>query len=125
MTTSAQAARTYVRQNVMTSSPEKLVGLLLDRGLSWMDKARQAIEDGDVPATGEALSKAFSIVSELRTSIDLEKGGEVAQNLERLYDFVQQRLMSANRERHAALVEEAMDIFSTVKEGWDGILGAS
>lgn len=121
---STAAARTYLHQTVMTASPEKLVVLLYDNALRQMETARVGIENKEVARAGEALSKAFAIVSELRTSLDPEKGGEIAENLDRLYDFIQDRLVKANRERSLESMDEAIKIFKVLKEGWDGIFRA-
>lgn len=122
---STSAARTYLHQMVMTASDVKLVVLLYDHGLNQMEVAMKAVGEGEVARASEAFSKAFATVSELRTSLNKEEGGQIAVDLDRLYDFVQDRLISANRERKVEPIEEALGVMRTLKEGWDGLLRTS
>ena len=109
----------------MTASREKIVAMLLDGGLRQMGRAREGIRIGDAAAVGTAIGKAFAIVSELRSALDSEHGGEIAANLDRLYAFVLQRLVSANAARQDEPLAEASNVLSVIKEGWDGVLKAS
>lgn len=121
--TQTNAAKAYQQQAVMTASKEKLVVLLYEGAIRYIDRADRALETGDVPGVGEALSRAFAIVGELRSSLDHEQGAEIAENLERLYGFAQDRIVLANRDRSAAPLSEARSVLATLKEGWDAIVG--
>ncbi len=118
------AAGAYRRNAVMTASREKLVVLLYEGALRFMDQAVLQFQQGDGSA-GQTLSRAFAIVSELRTALDFEKGGKVATELDRLYIFVQDRLLEATRTRSQERVTEARQVMSQLKEAWDGILKQS
>lgn len=115
------AAGAYRRNAVLTASREKLVVLLYEGALRFMDQAAQQYGKGDASA-GQSLSRSFAIISELRTSLDHENGGPVAAELERLYVFVQERLLEATRTRSPERVAEARKVVQTLKEGWDAIL---
>lgn len=123
--TTTKAADVYRRNAVLTASPEKLVVLLYEGAIRNMERCRLGLSD---PATcrnaetGEALGKAYSIVGELRSTLDHEAGGEIAANLDRLYDFTLEQLHEANVTRTAAPVENGLRVMRTLKEGWDGIL---
>lgn len=106
----------------MTASREKLVVMLYDAGLRQLDRARQALEEGSPAVAGESLGRTYSIVAELRQALDHEAGGEVAGRLDALYQFVQERITAANRQRDAGPVSEAARIMRELKEGWDGVL---
>lgn len=108
----------------MTASREKLVVLLYEGALRFMDQSVLQFQQGDGSA-GQTLSRAFAIVSELRTSLDFEKGGKVATDLDRLYVFVQDRLLEATRTRSPERVAEARQVMAQLKEAWDGILNHS
>ena len=124
MTTAIRdAAQSYRRNAILTASPEKLVVLLYDGAIRFLDRGRQAIENGNVAGAGEAISRAFAVVSELRSALDHDKGGEVAGHLESLYAFVQDRIIQANRSREVQPLDEARSILVTLKEGWDGLCG--
>jgi flagellar protein FliS len=109
----------------MTASREKIVAMLLDGGMRQVARAREGIRNGDGAAVGTAITKAFAIVSELKSALDPERGGEIARNLDRLYAFILQRLVSANAARQDQPLEEACNILIVLKEGWDGVLKAS
>ncbi|MSR75669.1 MAG: flagellar export chaperone FliS [Planctomycetes bacterium] len=115
------AAGAYRRNAVLTASREKLVVLLYEGALRFMDQAAQQFGAGD-PAGGQSLSRAFAIISELRTSLNHQEGSDLAAELERLYVFVQERLIEATRTRSPDCIRDARGIVLTLKEGWDGIL---
>lgn len=116
------AAEQYRRNMIMTASPEKLVALLIDGALRFMDQAKTAIEEGNVGPAGEALSRTFAIVTELRGSLDKDAAPDLSQNLDRLYGFILDRVVSANRQRKLEPLAEAREIMVTIKEGWDGVV---
>ena len=124
MTTATQinAARQYQRQAIMTASKEKLVVMLYDGALRFMDRGLHAFESGNTTAIGEALSKAFAVVGELRSTIDHGRGGTIALDLERLYGFIQDRIVLANRDRQTEPLVAAREVMATLKEGWDAIV---
>ena len=124
MTTAQNAASLYRRNAVLTASREKLVVLLYDGALRFIDQASMGFETGAYAEIATGISRAFGVVSELRSTLDHEQGGDVAANLDRLYRFVQDRLITANRERHLESLNEARRVMATLKEAWDGILGA-
>lgn len=125
--TYAQAAATYQRNAVMTASPEKLVTMLYDGALKYLEQARVGLADEQTarsPEVGKALSKAMGIIGELRASLDHAAGGDIAQNLDSLYDFTLDQLSKSNLERTVAGVDATLEVMRTLKEGWDGIVPA-
>ncbi|MCY1305876.1 Flagellar secretion chaperone FliS [compost metagenome] len=70
---------------------------------------------------GELIGKALGIVSGLREALDMEKGGELAGNLESLYGYITQRLLEANRNNDATILDEVAGLLREVKSGWDQI----
>ncbi|PWV63289.1 flagellar export chaperone FliS [Plasticicumulans acidivorans] len=125
MTSAQQALAQYARVNTVSSvedaSPHRLIQLLLDGALERIAVARRALESGQVAARGTAIGKTVDIVSALRSSLNFEAGGEVAANLEALYDYVERRLLQANLEASEAMLDECARLLHEVKEGWDGI----
>lgn len=125
--TYAQAAATYQRNAVMTASPEKLVTMLYDGALKYLEQARVGLTDEQTARSqevGKALSKAMGIIGELRASLDHAAGGDIAQNLDSLYDFTLDQLSKSNLERTVAGVDATLEVMRTLKEGWDGIVPA-
>jgi flagellar protein FliS len=121
----AEARRRYVTAAVMTASPEKLVVLLYDGALRELSRASHELEKGRRNAAGAALRRALAIVGELRASLDLEAGGEIATNLFALYGFVTSRIVEAGVEPTEAPIAEAKAVLSRLKEGWEGITRGS
>ena len=120
-----QAAANYRKNAILTAPPEKLVVLLYEGAIQNLEKARHVLRGGGdrySPVVGEALGKALAIIGELRTSLDMTKGGEVATRLESLYQFITDHIMAANMNRDPEAIENSLTVLRTLKEGWDGIL---
>lgn len=103
------------------ATPHKLIGMLLDGALESIAKATGAVNSGDISATGEAIGKAMTIVDNLRAMLDSERGGEIAANLEQIYDYVCRRLLQASREKDLEILKEVAGLLREVKGGWDSI----
>ena len=69
----------------------------------------------------QASTRAQAIITELRTSLDFEKGKDVAITLNSLYDYMGRRLMQATAANDPAMVQEVINLMKPVKEGWDAI----
>ena len=125
--TYAKAAATYQRNAVLTASPEKLVRMLYDGAIKQLEKSRAGLDNPSTARSqdvGQALGKAMGIIGELRASLDHAAGGEIAGDLDRLYEFSLDQLSQANLSRTPAGVNNALQVLRTLKEGWDGILPA-
>ena len=118
---SAQYEMVNAQSGVEDASPHRLVQMLMEGFMRRLAEAKGAIHREDVVAKGEAISKAITITEGLRNSLNKEAGGELAENLEGLYVYMQQRLVAANLHSDEALIDEVAGLMKTVKEGWDGI----
>ncbi len=103
------------------ADPHRLIQMLMEGGLTRLAQARGAMERQQVAEKGELISKAIGIVNGLRQSLDLEQGGEIALNLDGLYDYMARRLMEANLKNDPLILEEISSLLREVKEGWDAI----
>ncbi|MBY4675933.1 flagellar export chaperone FliS [Marinobacterium arenosum] len=108
-----------LKASVATASPHKLILMLFNGALEALAKARGAIERNDIEGRTKQLNKSTDIVMGLRDMLDHEKGGEVAANLDALYDYIVRTMLQANRENSAEKVQEVMDLLLTVKQGWE------
>ncbi|HXH59827.1 MAG TPA: flagellar export chaperone FliS [Fimbriimonadaceae bacterium] len=108
----------YRKSSVSSASPLQLVVLLYDGALRFMEAGKHAMIQRDVYRQNESLTKAQRIVCELLSTLDLDKGGEIAQNLASLYTYVYNRLVQANIEDKPELVDEAMAVMSELRESW-------
>ena len=106
---------------VFDASPHRLIQMLMEGGLTRLAQAKGAIERGQLTLKGDVLGKAIAIISGLRSGLDLQNGGELALNLDSLYDYMVRRLSLANSSNDPALVEEVSSLLRQIKSGWDGI----
>jgi flagellar protein FliS len=114
-------SNTQIHSGVMDATPYKLTAMLLGGAVDRVNAARGAIDKGDVALRGEMLGKTISIVAQLQADLDMDQGGEIAQNLEALYDYMIRGLVDANRENDGDKLDEIQALLSEVKAGWDGI----
>lgn len=115
---------TRATSSVHDASPHKLISLLFDACLEKLAVSRGAIERGEVKAKAENIKKALEIIVQLQTSLDFDRGGEVAIKLDDLYSFCTNRLALANALNDADKVEEVMTVISEIRLGWAEIKGA-
>nr|WP_274644509.1 flagellar export chaperone FliS [Pseudomonas serbica] len=112
-------ARVGVESAAMQASPHKLITMLFDGAQASIRAARLHMLAGNIEEKGKATSKAMDIVSSgLAAALDVETGGEVAENLMRLYDYVSNLLLQANRENDDAKFEQAGMLLETIGSGW-------
>lgn len=107
-----------LRATIETASPHKLISMLLDGALGALAKAKGSIERNAIEERTQHLNKATEIVVGLKGSLDLEQGGEVAANLDALYDYMLRSIMNANRENDAEKIQEVMNLMLEIKQGW-------
>jgi flagellar secretion chaperone FliS len=110
-----------IESGITGASPHRLIVLLLEGSLDRLTSAEGAIEQGDIGKKGEMISSVISIIDNLRASIDLEKGGEIASNLASLYDYMESRLVSANMDSDVTIVQEVKNLLKEVSTAWSQI----
>ncbi len=118
-----QYRRLGIESEVTNASPHRLIQMLFEGALGRLAVAQGALERGDIATKGEALSKAIGIVSGLRGSLDMSTG-ELAENLDRLYEYINFRLLEASAENDIEKVLEVTQLIKTLKSGWDEIAPA-
>lgn len=120
-----QQAKQYQTNELTTTianaSPHELVSLLLAGAKKNIARIKLCIENKKLDAKGELVSKTLSIVSELKRALNHEKGGEIAENLDRLYDYILRELLQAHVKNDIKKLDEIHGLLSTVAEGWDGM----
>jgi flagellar protein FliS len=125
---SARSAFAYKKASVDASvemaSPHQLVTLLFDALQRTLGAAKMAMQSGDISAKCNHISSAIRILEEgLIAPLDLAKGGELAANLKRLYEYCVERLVFANAKNDAALLDEVKQLIEPVASGWKQIDG--
>lgn len=107
---------------VSTASPHQLIVLLFEGARQAIIVARSGIEAGDVPKKGAAITKAIDIIlNGLRASLNLEEGGNLAQNLYALYDYMARRLLHANLNNDQAALDEVLNLLGEIHGAWISI----
>lgn len=121
MSAMKQYQRVSVQSEVFEASPHRLIQMLMQGGLERIAQARGAIERDASADKGELIGKAISIIGGLREPLDHQVGGELSQNLDRLYEYMISRLVEANRENDVSRLDEVSSLLREVKSGWDAI----
>ncbi len=103
------------------ASPHRLIQMLMNGALDRLAQAKAAFEVKNIEQKGVLLGKSISIIAGLQASLDNEKGADVAANLDKLYDYMQRRLLEANLKNDMAMVEEVSGLLLKVKTSWDAI----
>ena len=112
-----RGAEAYRRMNVETKSPLELVVMLYDGALRFVGEARDAIARKDVPARTEASRRALDIILELQNTLNMENGGDIARELDRLYAYISARLLDVTR-GDAAAADEVHKLLGTLRDAW-------
>jgi flagellar protein FliS len=103
------------------ASPHRLIQMLMTGALDRMAQAVVAFEAKNIERKGVLLGKSISIIAGLQASLDNDRGANVAVNLDKLYDYMQRRLLEANLKNDMAMVEEVSGLLVKVKTSWDAI----
>lgn len=111
-----------VESSVTAADPHKLISMLFQGALLAIANAKNGMLRKDIPAKGAAISKAIAIIGEgLNASLDKKVGGDLAQNLSSLYDYMVMRLVAANLNNDMAVLDEVARLLSELKGAWESI----
>lgn len=111
-----------VETGVSTASPHKLILMLFDGALMAIAIARSAMENNQIALKGEKISHAINIIANgLKVSLDFERGGEIAERLVSLYDYMIDRLLAANLHNDLGALDEVAALLREIKGAWEGI----
>lgn len=108
----------YRKQSVSSASPVQLVVMLYDAAIRNAELGRIAMEGGRIQEQNDHLLKTQRILSELSCSLDMQQGGEVAQNLLGLYTYCLNQLTSANIDDKPEPVREVVKILENLRDAW-------
>ncbi|MDX1836846.1 flagellar export chaperone FliS [Legionella taurinensis] len=110
-----------LQTRIESASPHQLIDLLLQGARSHIATAQGNIQRNQISEKGEHIGKAISIIEGLKTSLNHEKGGELASNLDKLYDYVQQILLKANIDNSVDLLTQGNLLLAEIHEAWQQI----
>jgi flagellar protein FliS len=100
------------------ASPIGRVVLLYEQAIKDIGSAIAALNSQDVEKRTQSLNHALLVIGQLQACLDLERGGEVARNLDRFYGLVQKRLLEAQFSGSAEILREQMDLLLSVRAAW-------
>lgn len=113
--------RNAVESEVNYASPYRIIQMLMEGALSKLATAKGCIARNDIAEKSRQITWGMNIIQGLRTSLDAEKGGEIAANLDALYEYMGRRLLEANVSNESAIIDEVISLLQEVKAGWDSI----
>ena len=116
-----QYQQVSVHSGIMDASPHRLVQMLMEGALEKIALAKGNMTNNEIASKGENISKAIGIIGGLQSSLDYDSGGEIAENLSNLYDYMSNRLVVANLRNDASILDEVASLMVEIKMGWDGI----
>jgi len=117
-----QVQQAYLESEILQADPLRLVQLLYRGAIEAVGKARMHLQRGEIKARSAQITKAMDILAELATSVDLERGGELGQNLVLLYDYMNTQLQTANFQQVEGPLVEVEKLLHTLLEGWEQIV---
>ncbi len=110
-----------VLAGVQDASSHRLIAMLYEGLLTRISQAKGAMLQKDLENKSQKVTEAMNIVVGLREFLDLESGGELAQNLDALYEYVQRTLLQAHIKNDADKLDECRELLGQVSEAWTEI----
>ena len=108
----------YLTQQIMTASPAKLVFMLYERAIGSLHEAIAAIEAGDIEGRWKANTRAVNIISHMWSTLNLDEGGKIAEDLGRLFPFMMTRLAQVDMKNDPAPAREVITLLEPLRDAW-------
>jgi len=112
----------YQEHRVVTQSPARLIVLLYDGAIKFLKQAIEHMQAGDIVAKSEAVGRATEIIIELDSVLNMEAGGEIAENLRKLYDFMARRITVAHVRNNPQMLREVIKLLEDLNDGWKAVV---
>ncbi|WP_129644809.1 flagellar export chaperone FliS [Peristeroidobacter agariperforans] len=103
---------------VAASDPHRLIVMLLDGAIERIATARGCMQRNETAEKARLINRAMSIIGELRNSLDLRNGGQIAANLAELYDYMCRRLLLATTENKVEMLDEVSTLLHEIRSAW-------
>lgn len=111
----------YKQTAVTTQNKGRLIVMLYDGAIKFLKQAIRDLASKNYEAKGRNIAKAQDIIVELNTVLDMDAGGEVAQNLRSLYNFMNHQLSQANIQCDPQMIREVIDLLEELNQSWRAI----
>jgi len=105
----------------MTADPKRLVLICYEGAIESLKIGKQKVIEKDYEEKGRALTKAQDIINELLCSLDFEKGGAIARNLDSLYNYMLRRILHVEINKDISAIEEVIGMLNELKSAWEEI----
>ncbi|MDB2705679.1 flagellar export chaperone FliS [Pseudomonadota bacterium] len=113
--------RSAVESEVNFASPHRIIQMLMEGALGKIATAKGCIERGDSAEKVRQITWGMNIINGLRSSLDHQQGGDVASNLDSLYEYMGRRLQESSINNDITGLDEVATLLTEVKSGWDEI----
>lgn len=110
-----------VDSQLTAASPHKVIQMLMEGAIERLIQGKAAMQNGQIAMKGERLGKALDIIISLRSCLSMADGGEIANNLDSLYDFMIRQISQANLENVPTQIDDVIFILREIKSAWDQI----
>jgi flagellar protein FliS len=110
-----------VHGSVAGADPHRLVLMLMDGVLERLAVARACIERGDIARKAQLLHSCTTLIAELRGSLNVKGGGELARNLSDLYEYMARQTLRANAENKPEIIKEVASLLAEIRGAWVAI----
>lgn len=118
---SAAGYETYKKVDVETASQGKLIVMMFNGAIQRAEEAKRQIERGKIEGVHNNLIRAQEIIAELRGALNMRAGGEIAQNLDRVYEYFQHLLIMANIRKDVEPITECVSGLSSMRDTWQQV----
>lgn len=108
----------YQNNHIMTASPEQILLMLYDGAIRFATMAEKCLAEEDMPGKGKYLGKVIAILSEFSNTLDHKIGGELAENLDALYNYMINRLGEANIQNNSEPIAEVKKMLTELRTTW-------
>jgi len=119
-----KANEAYAESSLLSADPVALVRLCYQNCAEAVREARRHLAKGEIRERSRSISRASRILAQLAATLDHRRGGEIAQQLARLYDYMLRRLNEANLRQADEPLAEVLSLLATLTEAWDGVIEA-
>jgi flagellar protein FliS len=118
----AYGQKKYQQTQVTTVDKGKLIVLLYDGAIKFMNQAKECAASGDISGKSSNINRTLDIIAELNQSLNLNEGGDIASNLRRLYLFWSDHLLQAKIKKDTKNIDEVIQMMTAINEAWNHVV---
>ena len=116
-----QAISSYQKNQISGMSQKDLIVLLYSGAVNFLKQAQKFLQQEKPAEFSDSIERVHRIIYHLYTTLDFERGGEIADRLGALYTFIISQLYIVNSTKNEKIISDLLIIISDLKEGWQGL----